>query len=107
MRLINLDKNHLLYVVYKLSFIGSDGILYNYYGHSKNMFSRMHVHQMRFEGKVPGFEYPCYQVMREHVGSFSEIEITIINSFKTVDEAKRFETRLIAKDGNLNTNKRG
>ncbi len=76
-----------------------------YYGVSVNLYSRISTHKARFNGTTQGWDTPVYCSLRKEVDSFDECEIKVIKEFDNKKDALLFETKMIRKDGNLNSQK--
>jgi len=100
-------KKSLGYDVYLMRVLDSElrkKTYHNYYGHTREIYSRMGVHCRRYNREMSGSEAKQYKVARYHTKSFHDIEIYIIATFATREEAKEYEDKCIAINGDLNTN---
>jgi predicted GIY-YIG superfamily endonuclease len=78
---------------------------YRYYGTTKNVATRMYLHNSRFKGNEGSkSEYYVYRMLRENVDSFYDCKLKVIDTFKSKKSALKLEQSLIEKNGNLNTN---
>jgi hypothetical protein len=108
LNIISYIKESLGYDVYLARFLDcklKKKVYHNYYGHTGEIYTRLGVHCRRYYNQMSGGEAKLYNVARQHTKSFHDIEIYIIATFATREEAKEYEDQCIDVDGDLNTNR--